>query len=200
MSRRLCIFVVALVAALLVVPAAFALRVHVRVEGPTRTIYGSTEPTLSVTSTALDALDSASIGRRVLLPRRDHVVRPLRRPDRPLLGRRGSSGWVFKVNGVSPPVGADAVTLKDGDRVLWYWATFGPNGGPPTLWLRAGPKRNCYRVLAQDDTGKTTPARGARLHVGGRSVLARTGSACLGAHRGLVTATLKGAVRSNAIR
>jgi len=24
------------------------------------------------------------------------------------------------VNGVSPPVGADAVTLKDGDRVLWY--------------------------------------------------------------------------------
>ena len=68
----------------------------------------------------------------------------------------GSSGWVFKVNGVSPPVGADQVTLKDGDRVLWYWATFGPTGGPPTLSLRAGPKRNCYRVLAQDDTGKTT--------------------------------------------
>ena len=34
----------------------------------------------------------------------------------------------------------------------------------------------------------------------GRSVLARTGSACLGAHRGLVTATLTGAVRSNALR
>ena len=55
-------------------------------------------------------------------------------------------------------------------------------------------------MLAQDDTGKTTPARGARLHVDGRSVLARTGSACLGVHRGLVTATLTGAVRSNAIR
>ena len=111
-----------------------------------------------------------------------------------------TTGWVFKVNGVSPPVGADKVTLKDGDRVLWYWATFGPTGGPPTLSLRAGPKRNCYRVLAQDDTGKTKPASGARLHVGGRSIAARTGSACVGAHRGLVTATLKGAVRSNAIR
>ena len=90
---------------------------------------------------------------------------------------------MFKVNGVSPPVGADAVTLKDGDHVLWYWATFGPEGGPPTLSLRAGTKRNCYRVLAQDDTGKTKAARGARLHVDGRSVLARSGSACLGRHR-----------------
>jgi len=43
-SRRLCTLVAVVVAALLVVPAAFALRVHVRVEGKTRTIYGSTEP------------------------------------------------------------------------------------------------------------------------------------------------------------
>ena len=34
----------------------------------------------------------------------------------------GSAGWVFKVNGVSPPVGADQVALKDGDSVLWYCA------------------------------------------------------------------------------
>jgi hypothetical protein len=66
--------------------------------------------------------------------------------------------------------------------------------------LRVGAKRGCYRVLSQDDNGKTTPARRARLHVGSRSVLARSGSACVGAHRGLVTATLKGAVRSNALR
>ena len=199
MSRRLCIFVAVLAAALLVVPAAFALRVHVRVEGPTRTIYGPTEPALSVTSTALDALDSASMAGQFYY----HVEvasfgRYVNRIGR--YSANASSGWVFKVNGVSPPVGADAVTLKDGDRVLWYWATFGPKGGPATLWLRAGSKRNCYRVLAQDDTGKTTAARGARLHVGKRSVLARSGSACIGAHRGLVTATLAGAVRSNAIR
>jgi uncharacterized protein DUF4430 len=197
--RRLVVLFAVLVTALLVVPAAFALRVHVRVEGKTQTIYGSAEPTLSVTSNALDALDSASAAGEFYY----HVTVTSFGPYIDQIGRYvagATTGWVFKVNGVSPPVGADKVTLKDGDRVLWYWATFGPTGGPPTLSLRAGPKRNCYRVLAQDDTGKTTPARGARLHVGGRSVLARTGSACVGAHRGLVTATLKGAVRSNAIR
>jgi hypothetical protein len=198
-SRRLVVLVAVLATALLVVPAAFALRVHVRVEGKTKTIYGSAEPTLSVKSTALDALDSASVAGEFYY----HVTTTSFGPYVDQVGRYvagGSNGWVFKVNGVSPPVGADKVTLKDGDRVLWYWATFGPKGGPPTLSLRAGPKRNCYRVLAQDDTGKTTPARGARLHIYGRSVLARGGSACLGAHRGLVTATLNGAVRSNAIR
>jgi hypothetical protein len=198
-SRRLVVLVAVLATALLVVPAAFALRVHVRVEGKTQTIYGSAEPALSVKSNALDALDSASAAGEFYY----HVTTTSFGPYIDQIGRYvagGSSGWVFKVNGVSPPVGADAVTLKDGDRVLWYWADFGPKGGPATLWLRAVPKRNCYRVLAQNDTGKTTPARGARLHVNGRSVLARTGSACVGAHRGLVTATLTGAVRSNAIR
>ena len=199
MSRRLSSTLAAAVAALLLVPAASALGVHVRVEGKTRTIYGSAEPTLQVKSTGLDALDSASIAGAFYY----HVQiasfgRYVDRIGR--LSATASSGWVFKVNGVSPPVGADAVTLKKGDRVLWYWATFGPQGGPPTLALRSTRKRGCYRVLSQDDTGKTKAARGARLHVDGRSVLARSGAACIGRHRGLVTATLKGAVRSNALR
>ena len=196
MSRRLCTLVAVLAAALLVVPAAFALRVHVRVEGKTRTIYGSTEPMLTVKANALDALDSASAAGEFYY----HVTTTSFGPYVDQIGRYvagASTGWVFKVNGVSPPVGADKVTLKDGDRVLWYWATFGPSGGPPTLWLRTGARRGCYRVLSQDDTGKVVAARGARLHVDGRSVLARTGSACVGKHHGLVTATLKGAVRSN---
>ena len=71
-------------------------------------------------------------GRRVLLRPHGELVRQLRQPDRPLPGR-GQHGWVFKVNGVSPPVGADQVALKDGDTVLWYWAEFGSTGGPPTL-------------------------------------------------------------------
>jgi len=198
-SRRLSSFLAAGVAALLIVPAASALRVHVRVEGKTRTIYGSTEPTLTVRANALDALESASIAGEFYY----HVKASGFGPYVDQVGRylaAGSNGWVFKVNGVSPPVGADVVQLKDGDRVLWYWATFGPTGGPLTLLLKAGKKRDCYRVLSQADTGKTTVARRARLHVGSRSVLARTGSACVGAHRGLVTATLKGAVRSNAVR
>jgi hypothetical protein len=53
--------------------------------------------------------------------------------------------------------------------------------------------------VAQDDTGKTAAARGAVLHVGRRAVRTKAGSACPGRHRGLVRATLNGAVRSNAL-
>ena len=195
MAKRLILVVVLLLA----LPAsALAATVHVRVEGKTKTLFAPTEVTVTAAN-ALDAIQQAALLGEFYY----HVTTTSFGPYVDQVGRYvagASNGWVFKVNGVSPPVGADQVTLKDGDRVLWYWATFGPKGGPPTLSLHAGPKRNCYRVLAQDDTGKTTAARGARLHVTGRSVLARTGSACLGAHRGFVTATLNGAVRSNALR
>jgi Domain of unknown function (DUF4430) len=197
-SRRLSTFLAVGVTALLLVPAALAVRVHVRVEGKTQTIFGSTEPVLTVKANALDALDSASLAGEFYY----HVAFASFGAYVDQIGRYaagGSSGWVFKVNGVSPPVGADAVTLKDGDRVLWYWATFGGSTGPPTLVLQST-RRNCYRVLAQADDGKTSPARGAILHVGRRSVRAHTGSACTGRHSGLVTATLKGAIRSNAVR
>ena len=197
MSRRLLIFLAVSAAALLLVPAALALRVHVRVEGKTQTIFGAAEPALSVKANALDALESASLAGEFYY----HVTVGGFGPYVDQIGRYpagGSSGWVFKVNGLSPPVGADAVVLKPGDRVLWYWATFGPSGGPPTLVLRRA-SRGCYRVLAQDDAGKTRAARRAVLRVDGRSVRARAGSACVGAHRGLVRATLKGAVRSNAL-
>jgi hypothetical protein len=198
-SRRLSVFLAAAAAALLLVPAALAVSVHVRVEGKTRTIFGSTEPSLVSGPNALDALDAASLAGEFYY----HVTTTAFGPYVDQIGRypgSGSSGWVFKVNGASPPVGADAVVLKPGDHVLWYWATFGPSGGPPTLELKRGARRNCYRVLAQDDSGKTTAARGATLRVGRRLVKARTGSACVGAHSGLVTATLAGDVRSNALR
>ena len=198
MSRRLFSTLAVVAAALLIVPAAMALRVHVRVEGKTQTIFGASQPTLSVKANALDALDSASRAGEFYY----HVTLSSFGPYIDQVGRypgTGSSGWVFKVNGVSPPVGADHVALKDGDHVLWYWATFGAAGGPPTLLLQST-KRNCYRVLSQDDTGKTKTARGATLHVNGRSVPAPSGSTCVGTHRGFVSATLKGAIRSNALR
>jgi hypothetical protein len=197
--RHLFCWIAVAATALLLVPAAMALGVHVRVEGKTRNIFGSTEPTLTVKANPLDALDSASLAGEFYY----HVTTTSFGPYIDQIGRYvagGSTGWVFKVNGVSPPVGADAVVLKDGDRVLWYWATFSSTGGLPTLVLQSTKNHNCYRVLAQNDQGKTKPARGARLHTGSRSVLARTGTACLSAHTGLVTATLKGAVRSNALR
>ena len=197
MLRRLPVLIAVLAAALLLVPAAFAVRVHVRVEGKTQTIFGAAEPKLSVKANALDALEAASLAGEFYY----HVTVTGYGPYVDQIGRypaTASSGWVFKVNGVSPPVGADAVTLKTGDRVLWYWADFGPSGGPPTLELKRV-SRNCYRVLAQDDSGKATVAAGAVLHVGGRSVRTREGAACVGRHHGLVKATLPGAVRSNAL-
>lgn len=33
------------------------------------------------------------------------------------------SGWMYKVNGISPNYGAKAYKLKDGDNVVWYYVT-----------------------------------------------------------------------------
>jgi len=194
----------ALVAALVLVPSAAAVTVHVRVEGRTHTIFGTTAPVVNATSNALDALEAASNAGEFYY----HVQQTSFGPYVDQIARyaaTGETGWVFKVNGKSPPVGADAVTLKDGDTVLWYWAQFGAAGGPKTLLLdRAGKQANCYRVWAEDDNGVRTAPVGAVLHVGRTRIVQTQGAtgavaACVGKHRGLVRATLAGAVRSNAL-
>jgi uncharacterized protein DUF4430 len=210
-SHRFTALVAALVAALVVVPGALAVKVHVRVEGKERTIFGPTAPVINVTSpranalpeNALDALESASVLGEFYY----HVTTAGFGPYVDQIGRYpavGQTGWVFKVNGVSPPVGADQARLKDGDSVLWYWAQFGIAGGPKTLVLSRLGKSQCYRVQLQDDNGALSAALGSVLHVGKRVV--RTQGAtqgavgCVGRHRGLlVRATLGGAVRSNAV-
>jgi uncharacterized protein DUF4430 len=169
----------------------------IRVEGWTRTIFGSTNPRVSA-ATALDALTHASKSAEFFV----HITDTSYGPYVDQVGywaAFGSSGWTYKVNGVSPPVGADKYELKAGDRVLWYWALFGMQGGPKTLQLDRTADR-CYRVLVQDDQGKAAPAAGAVLHVDGRAVQAPAGKACIGPHRGLVRATMQSAVRSNAVR
>ena len=197
--HRPLIVLAALAAALVLAGSALAARVHVRVEGKTHTLFGSTQPVLEGGANALTALDAASLVGELYY----HVTQTSFGPYVDQIGRypgSASTGWVFKVNGVSPPVGADQVALHDGDTVLWYFATFGPTGGPKTLALRKGARRNCYRVVAQDDAGKATPATGAVLHVDGRAVRTRAGAGCVGRHAGLVKAILAGAVRSNALR
>jgi len=127
-------FSAVVLAALVLAPSAAAVRVHVRVEGAKTTIWGTTAPLVDVQANALDALEAASgIGEFYY-----HVQRTSFGPYVDQIGRNpgaGTAGWVFKVDGKSPPVGADAVTLKDGDTVLWYWAQFGAAGGPKTLSL-----------------------------------------------------------------
>ena len=132
---------------------------------------------------ALDALESASVARRVLLPR-DGQTCSGRIVDQ--MGRYpavGATGWVFKLNGVSPPVGRDQATLKDGDTVLWYWAQFGVAGGPTTLAPRKRAARGCYTVLQQDDAGQRRRGerctscrsdRSGRCRRSGRAASART--------------------------
>ncbi len=197
MLRRSPALVAALAAALVLAATALAAGVTIRVEGKTQTIYGSVPAKIDA-SDALQALDLAStLGEFYYQLTHssfgDYVSQIGKYPA------AGSAGWVFKVNGASPPVGADKVELKDGDSVLWYWATFGPNGGPPTLELKAD-GTNCYRVTSYDDAGKSTAASMAVLHVDGRRVKTPLGRGCVGAHRGLVRAYAVGSVRSNSVK
>jgi hypothetical protein len=197
--RRLMILAVLAALFAVLAEAALGVNVQVRVEGKTQTIYGAAEPTIGTTGAfALDTLEAASSRGEFYY----HVTQFSFGPFVDQIGRykaAGSDGWTFKVNGVSPQVGADKVAVKDGDVVVWYWASFGPTGGPPTLVLRRT-KKNCYAVTAQDDTGRGQPAGGAVLVVDGKRRSTRAGRACIGRHGGLVRATRTGAVRSNALR
>jgi Domain of unknown function (DUF4430) len=194
-------FVLVLIVALVVPATAFAATVKVRVEGKSQTLFGPTE--ISVTaSNALDALEQASIIGELYY----HVTQTSFGPFVDQVGRyggAGSSGWVFKVNDLSPPVGADKVTLADGDRVLWYFADFGPTGGPPTLTVKAAAKAGCYTATGFDDNAKPATVTGLTWHVGSKKTAPGTiGTAyCPGKHTGLlVRATATNAVRSNALK
>jgi hypothetical protein len=184
-----------------VLPAsALAATVKVRVEGQTQTLFAPTEATVTAAS-AQDALEQASLAGEFYY----HVTITGFGPYVDQVGRYGgtaSSGWVFKVNDVSPPVGADKVVLKDGDRVLWYYATFGPQGGPPTLVVKATTK-GCYAAQAFDDNGKAATVAGLVFHIGSKRTIKgkQNVDVCPGPHPGvLVRATATGAVRSNAVK
>lgn len=195
-KRLILVFII-----LLVLPAvATAATVKVRVEGKTRTVFGPTEITVDA-ATPLEALEQASLAGEFYY----HVTRTSFGPYIDQIGRYGasaSSGWAFKVDDKSPPVGADQVQLANGDRVLWYYADFGATGGPPTLSLKAT-KQGCYTVHAFDDNGGTATVTGVQLHIGSRRTVDTTPdtAACPGPHPGLlVRATATGAIRSNAVK
>src|SRR5207249_3216063 len=125
--HRLFIVVAAVAAALVLVPGALAVKVHVRIEGKTQTIFGATAPLINVTSpranplpeNALDALESASALGEFYY----HVATSGFGSYVDQIGRYaalGQTGWAYKLDGVSPPVGASEARLKEGDTVLWY--------------------------------------------------------------------------------
>ena len=197
MSRRPLALIATLVAALTLAPCALAARVHVRVEGKTQTIFGAAEPTLNVKANALDALESASLAGEFFY----HVTLSAFGPYVDQIGRyaaAGSSGWIFKVNGIVPPVGADAVQLHDGDTVLWYWATFNGPAGPLTLEVENSLVRGkrCFFATGRNDAGRASRVRNVAFVLKGRRVRSRSGVVCTKAGRYAVRVTKAGAVRS----
>ena len=137
-------------------PRPSALRVHVRVEGKTQH------------DLRLDRADADRQGERArrarLGQRRPASSTTTSRPTSfgpyvDQIGRYvagGSTGWVFKVNGVSPPVGRRRRRAEGRRPRALVLGHVRPDRRPDDALLRAGTqKRNCYRVLAQDDTGKT---------------------------------------------
>ncbi len=214
MKHRPLAFLGAAVLALALAAPALAVRVHVRVEGATTTIFGATEPLLTPVAgtfsppagepvtvnapTPLGALERAS--------RRGEFYYRLEAfsfgPYVAQIGRNAAAettGWVYKVNGVSPPVGANAYELKEGDRVLWYFARFGPAGGPKTLDLRRTASRACFRAVLVDDNGRSEPARDVVFRVDGRARRSASGSICPRGHWHSLRATKAGAVRSEVV-
>ena len=194
MYRRSLALPAALAVMFVLVPAALAARVHVRVEGKTQTIFGTTEPTLNVKVTALDALESASLAGEFF-----YDVTATGYVDQ--IGRYSadaSSGWVFKVNGILPPVGAGDVHVKDGDTVLWYWATFTGPAGPLTLEVETSivKGKRCFFATGRNDAGRASRVRGVVYTLNSRRTSSATGVVCTRLGRYTVRVTKTGAIRS----
>lgn len=215
MLRRTLVFLGVLAASVAVAAPALAVRVHVRVEGVGQTIYGARQPLLTPVSgtfrtpgpgsvqvtqtgqTPFGALERASRAGEFYY----HAVEFSFGPFVDRIGRypaSGSNGWVYKVNHVSPPVGANAYRLQDGDEVLWYFARFGAQGGPKTLDL-VRTACGCFRALLADDNGKKSRASDVVYVQDGRRIRSASGEVCPnGRWRGL-RATKAGAIRSEVV-
>jgi Domain of unknown function (DUF4430)/RTX calcium-binding nonapeptide repeat (4 copies) len=88
-----------------------------------------------------------------------------------------SAFWLYKVNHVSPEVGADQFRIKNGDDVLWYLSDSSKNQNTGDELVVQAPVRVRQgapvqvRVSAYSFDGKRTPAAGARVTFGQNSVV-----------------------------
>ena len=210
MLHRLFVAGGGLLALLVLASPALAIRVHTRVEGAHTTIWGASGPlvqpvvgtfmppdgseVVTTKPTPFGALERASrrgefyyhVTATSFGPYVDRIAR---------LAAGGSAGWVFKVNNVSPPVGADSFQLQAGDHVLWYWAEFGLSGGPKTLGtVRAAP--GCFRAVAYDDNGNRSRPRNVTFRINGHGRVSESGRICPSPSWQTLRATKEGMVRS----
>jgi hypothetical protein len=199
-------------AALALAAPALAVKVHVRVESENTTVWGAKEPWVTPVAgpitppsgdplvvgadTAFGALERAS-------RRGEFYYATLTFSFGSFVNQIGrkagtaNTGWVFKVNGVSPPVGATDYVLKEGDRVLWYYATFGPSGGPKTLVLSKQRKpKLCFTARQQDDAGVESAVGDVVFRVNGRKVRSETGTLCPNRRVRSIRVAKEGLIRS----
>ena len=187
-------------------PSAAAARVHVRVEGKTHTIFGATAPFVNVKANALDALEAASnagefyyhVQQTSFGPYVDQIARYAggRRDRLGLQGERQVAAGRRR-RGVAEGRRHRALVLGAVRR----------RGRAEDARARAC-RRRAEELLPRLRGGRQrrsrTAAVGAVLHVGRSRTVATQGATqaavgCVGKHRGLVRATLAGAVRSNAL-
>lgn len=102
--------------------------VNVRIEGyrdtphPDGTILPACQVTLSAGSTALDALKNAAAEYGLDVVDSNGFVSTIGGQEN---GHFDSGdGWLYRVNGCSPDVGAGDYVLQDGDTVLWYYGNW----------------------------------------------------------------------------
>lgn len=180
----LCVALVALAAALTAPGIAHgAARVRLRVEGANGTVFNGnvmTAPTVIMdsvgTTYALDGKAMCALDEGARLGAFDYVVKsfpgfglfvdsiageyPVLAPPYP--------GWMYRVNGAQPPVGADAYVPKDDDEVLFYYGTYDASPvavqiSPPALAVGS---TLTVTALQLDASGSASRLPGARVFVG----------------------------------
>ena len=156
------------------VPAALAVGVHVRVEGKTQTIFGATEPSLDRQGRTRSTRSTRpACAGEFYYHVTTTVVRPVRRPDRPLRGRRlrpaGSSRSTASRRRWAPTTSP----LKDGDRVLWYWAHVRLDRRPADARAPSTTKRELLPRARPGRPGQDEAGAGRRLHVGAPAASSR---------------------------
>ncbi len=102
---------------------------------------------------------------------------------------RGRDGWVYKRGNRTPSSGAADLASRTRGRVLWFWCVNGKKGCQRTLDVEPAAETAApgsvleVTVRAYDDRGRSVPAAGATVTIGG------TASAVAGAD-GVAAVTL----------